>query len=952
MINPNTEEAVNFLNRFIGNEIIVVTSIVPDGRTDTRSFGPDEKEKLKKHIEKLQGKRNIYFQVNLTHGRVSKKTKKDDIKSFACLHVDIDPREGHSMEDERKRILEMILNAPIKPTLIIDSGGGYQAFWKLKKPVAVNGNIAELENYNKVVEGFFGGDSCHNIDRIMRLPGTINIPNKKKRDKGRTETLAKLIYFGEEVYDLSSFSQFNPLPEKFLNHLENDQDVRRRWEGSSDGLNDTSRSGFDMSMTSLLKRRGYSREEVTLILQYFPYGKAREENDRYVERMFDRVEMDHNTIAPYEFTDRGIIWNKPSKDGFIPTFLTNFTAQITKDIRRDDGAEVVRFYEMKANVKGRKTTFKVSADEFPSLHWIGKNLGAGAVLEPGSTIKDHARTAIQKLSEEIETLDVYGHLGWKNINKAWVFLHCGGGIADGSATQDINVELEGEKLNHYQFPEEGTSENLHQAIEATLSLTDLAPDKVIFSLLAATFRAPLGEACPIDFSLFIVGPTGCQKTELTAFGQSFYGSGFHGKNLPGNWNSTSNSLEKAAFVTKDCLFVIDDFAPGGTAYDADKMHREAGRLLRGQANHAGRGRMTAKGAQRPEYFPRGLVFVSGEDLPRGQSIRARTWILEMQKGDVNLNRLTEAQHASREGLFAQTMAAYLKWLAPQMDKLKKSLPTRREELRDRIRQSSFVHDRTPETIASLVIGWEMFLKFARESGSIAQSEHDALYSRGYESMLEVGEAQADHQRGEEHSLRFIDLISAAFVSGHAHLVGMRNREKPCDPPTQWGWVNRWKHGTVDPDHQYDPKGDQIGWLKGDDIYLQPDAAFRVAQKLAGDQGTKLPISQTILWKRLKEKGYIATCEESRNTARVTIDGSRRPVLHLKASVFRDQAAVENELETGASKTQDKRTEWLQWDLDALLEEGKKWEQWEQENPELAAMKRECENPALVTIHLN
>jgi len=53
----------------------------------------------------------------------------------------------------------------------------------------------------------FGADNCHNVDRIMRLPGSINLPDAKKAKKGRTPTVAELIEFDEErVYDLGQFT--------------------------------------------------------------------------------------------------------------------------------------------------------------------------------------------------------------------------------------------------------------------------------------------------------------------------------------------------------------------------------------------------------------------------------------------------------------------------------------------------------------------------------------------------------------------------------------------------------------------------------------------------------------------------------------------------------------------------------------------------------------------------
>jgi hypothetical protein len=49
-----------------------------------------------------------------------------------------------------------------------------------------------------------------NDDRILRLPGTINIPNAKKRKTGRTECPTKLLGFNDVRYSLDAFPQPEP----------------------------------------------------------------------------------------------------------------------------------------------------------------------------------------------------------------------------------------------------------------------------------------------------------------------------------------------------------------------------------------------------------------------------------------------------------------------------------------------------------------------------------------------------------------------------------------------------------------------------------------------------------------------------------------------------------------------------------------------------------------------
>ena len=70
------------------------------------------------------------------------------------------------------------------------SGGGYQAFWTLREPA---GDLARVERINAELARRLGGDRCHNVDRVMRLPGTINVPHAKKRKAGRVPAIAHVI---------------------------------------------------------------------------------------------------------------------------------------------------------------------------------------------------------------------------------------------------------------------------------------------------------------------------------------------------------------------------------------------------------------------------------------------------------------------------------------------------------------------------------------------------------------------------------------------------------------------------------------------------------------------------------------------------------------------------------------------------------------------------------------
>src|SRR3546814_8532594 len=44
-----------------------------------------------------------------------------------------------------------------------------------------------------------------NVDRLLRLPGTINIPNKKKRERGRQPLAASIMELSDRVFTLADF---------------------------------------------------------------------------------------------------------------------------------------------------------------------------------------------------------------------------------------------------------------------------------------------------------------------------------------------------------------------------------------------------------------------------------------------------------------------------------------------------------------------------------------------------------------------------------------------------------------------------------------------------------------------------------------------------------------------------------------------------------------------------
>jgi len=215
MISPNYLASADFLKQWAKTGPWVLVALDPDKKgIEADTFSPLDEKRMMDWLEK-QGtklKRNIYFTVNPCVRPLQTKPMREHIGALAWLHVDLDPRSGEPIDEERSRILKLLQNPTAKgiptPSVIVFSGGGYQGFWRLANPVILSGkpeDFEEAKRWNQQLEFVLGGDACHNIDRIMRLPGTVNRPNERKRKAGRTEALAEVIEFNQESYDLAKF---------------------------------------------------------------------------------------------------------------------------------------------------------------------------------------------------------------------------------------------------------------------------------------------------------------------------------------------------------------------------------------------------------------------------------------------------------------------------------------------------------------------------------------------------------------------------------------------------------------------------------------------------------------------------------------------------------------------------------------------------------------------------
>lgn len=558
-------------------------------------------------------------------------------------------------------------------------------------------------------------------------------------------------------------------------------------------------------------------------------------------------EQQEGNTGPYKSRSGRTYYSKQTHHGVVQLLLSNFVARISQELILDDGRETSRAFEIMGvlaseNRPRELPRIRVPAERFQSLSWVTEQWGAQAVIGAGLGTKDRLREAVQLFSGEVPERRIFTHTGWRQIDGMEVFLHAGGAVG----ANGLEVELPAE-LRRYALPD--VPENPRDAMELSLRLLDLAPLVVTAPLWAANFRAVLASVFPLDVSIFLYGPTGVLKTTLAALFLSHFGN-FSRTTLPGAWSSTANALEHRAFVLKDVPFLVDDFAP--SPLDAREMEAKAARLLRAQGNLSGRGRLTSDIRERATFAPRGLVIATGEQLPSGQSILARTLLVEVQPGAVNLVKLSELQDTVSR--LPHAMAGCLGWLAPQVDGLPKVLAEIFAGARARAHREG-QHLRVPEALAHLWIGAHTGLQFAEEVGAVDHDGAEKLRAQIWEAFLEVGSEQTRLIEDERPSRRFFEVLNALVVQGRVSLL-------PKNQSPDEGVAENF-----------------IGWHDESFLFLLPDPSFRAVAQFCRDSGEAFPVRRERLFRDLKREG-LSVCEDRHATTNARVGGALRRVLKV------------------------------------------------------------------------
>ncbi len=870
----------------------------------------------------------LNYWVGVALRRDTKAGKKENLLALTAAFADVDVgtagHKGATSYKDKPGARAAIEAFPLRPSILIDSGGGFQCYWLYSEPVRLlKDEIPMVERINRGLALALAGDvAAMDAARILRLPGTFNM-----KLAGNPRPTGIIWCEPERVYDLAELARYE---DKSRAQAQGRRQAHQggaagpggeyaayaqkalvnelaKLAGTSEGgrnaaLNQSAyslgqlvgagaldRGSVEAALFGTAAALGLGEHEIRATIRSGLEGGMKQPRE-LPEKGQGRGSGARQGVNPASpepghqagqgepepveifwvghtyFVHRGRLYLKTfDRKGELttPAALANFQARIVEEIARDDGLRRSKEFQITGSLDTGKALppALVSAEKFDSLAWVKKEWGAAAAVAPGRSLGPHLVNAMLAHSKGFKRRTVYAHSGWLKVGGAWRYLHGGGAIGPG---EPVEVDL-GENLGKYQLPAPGGRE----AAEASLRFLDVAPWEVTAPLLACAYLAPFADLCKIDFSLWLYGPSGSFKSTLAALALSHFGN-FDRLTLPGSWFSTVNSLERLCHALKDHLIVIDDFTPASSAKDSYHMAEKAGRLIYQVGNRSGRGRLAPDLSARPNYYSRGLIISTGEVLLPGQrqSATARYLGVELdpKKAPIDTARLTAAQDEAH--LYTAAMAAYLADLAPRLEEAQEDLRALFDEYRGDFQNES--HARIPEIQSWLTVGFKLFSRFQVRMGAISEDQAYEMGNRAWMVFKALGEKHGRIIEGERPTLKFLAILNELFLTSRifAEAKDFQGAKPPQAEFLGWTGSDPAKNAYL------------VGYADEEIIYLLPETVYRAVSEAIRAQGDYLALGKNEMLAALAREELIEVGKDGKHTRVMWIQRGARRVICL------------------------------------------------------------------------
>jgi hypothetical protein len=250
-------------------------------------------------VAAAQAGHNAYIEGRTVPGslRGGERGKLTDTVGVFALTIDSDADKGMGWTPP----------ATIHPSMTVETSPGNFQFWFFLKP-AVDPTLAQKlgEHIRKAVNS---DHDTGNPTQPYRIAGTINYPNKAKRERGRTTVPTRLVDFNPEVlWTPKLLEEAFPLPTNKANGgndaagsgAQPDEGnipvdtLRVIRDGPTATASNRDRSRTFWNVMMVLKRLGFTVEGIVNLLERYPDGIAKKYEGRLrkeVERVYNKLDQ-------------------------------------------------------------------------------------------------------------------------------------------------------------------------------------------------------------------------------------------------------------------------------------------------------------------------------------------------------------------------------------------------------------------------------------------------------------------------------------------------------------------------------------------------------------------------------------------------------------------------------------------------------------------------------------
>lgn len=218
-----------------------------------------------------------------------------DVDVFNFVFVDMDLKDG--VYPDKGSFLQKVLEEfPVKPSLVVDSGNGIHAYWKVSDLT----RDSYMETQFRLIQHFNTDGSIWTPLQLMRMPGYQNTknPNELKEaevvfEEDREYDLREIVEHlptisddnarkmqdhidrlnGVKKVEVQDSEDLDALPPKFVDFMEKNDFIRRLFEEPEKTKGD--RSSADMSLANILAKEDFDRSEVMQVIANSKKGKTK-----------------------------------------------------------------------------------------------------------------------------------------------------------------------------------------------------------------------------------------------------------------------------------------------------------------------------------------------------------------------------------------------------------------------------------------------------------------------------------------------------------------------------------------------------------------------------------------------------------------------------------------------------------------------------------------------------